>query len=124
MESVKGNSDRKQNVQLRVVDRRSPIGASTLKILEQKVSVFEKPEHAQIHANARDQPATSCMLTFGLCHLTTKPESIAVAKQEAARAVPGAIKNVAGCDDKIFPRLPRFNTPVKSDDDDEENDET
>src|SRR6266508_205920 len=125
MEGVKGNSDREQNVQMwRLIDdpdsREQP-----LKILEQKVSVFEEPEHAQIHANARNQPATSCMLISGLAHLTAKPEIHrgSPEQERSERRIPGAIKNVAGYDEQIFPRLPRTNAPVNSDDDHEENDE-
>jgi hypothetical protein len=125
MESVKGNSDRKQNVQMRRLIDDPQSREQPLKILEEKISVFEKPEHAQIHANARDQPATSCMLIFGFGQLTAKPEiHRSGPKQESSEGrVPSAIKNVAGYDEQIFPRLPRFNTPVKSDDDYEENDE-
>src|SRR6266850_8301802 len=123
MESVKGNSDRKQNVQMRRLIDDPQSREQPLKIFEQKVSVFKEPEHAQIHADACDQPATSCMLIFGFGHLTAKPEiHCGGPKQEGSEwRVPGAIKNVAGCDEQIFPRLPRFNTPLKRDDDHEEN---
>ena len=96
-----------------------------LKILQQKVSVFKEPEHAQIHANARNQPATSCMLISGFAHFTAKPEiHRGRPEQEGSeRRIPGAIKNVTGYDEQIFPRLPRTNAPVKSDNDYEENDE-
>jgi hypothetical protein len=65
------------------------------------------------------------MLIFGFGHSTAKPEiHRGGPKQEGSKGrVPGAIKNVAGYDEQILPRLPRFNTPVKSDDDHEENDE-
>ena len=46
-----------------------------LEILEQKVSVFEEPKHAQIHANACDEPATSCMWISSFGHLTAKPKT-------------------------------------------------
>jgi hypothetical protein len=59
MESIKGNSDRKQNVQVRWLINDPHSREQPLEILEQKVSVFKEPEHAQIHANARNQPATS-----------------------------------------------------------------
>ena len=97
-----------------------------LKILEKKISVFEKTEHAQIHANARDQPATSCMLIFGFGHLTAKPEiHRGGPEQERGEGrIPGAVKNVAGYDEQIFPRMPRTNAPVNSDDNYEENDES
>ena len=96
-----------------------------LKILEQKVSVFKEPEHAQIHANARDQPVASSMLIFGSGHLTAKPKIHRRGpKQEGSEGgIPSAVKNVTGEDEQIFPRLPRTNAPVSSDDNYEENDE-
>ena len=96
-----------------------------LKVLEQKVSVFKEPEHAQIHANARDKPATFCMLIFGFGHLTAKPEihRCGPEQERSEGGVPGAIKDVAGYDEQVFPRLPRMNGPVNGDDDHEENDE-
>ena len=125
MESVKGDSDRKQNVQMRRLIDDPDLCEQPLKVLEQKVSVFEEPEHAQIHANARNQPATSCMLISGFAHFTAKPEiHRGRPEQEGSeRRIPGAIKNVTGYDEQIFPRLPRTNAPVKSDNDYEENDE-
>src|SRR4029077_19815373 len=125
MESVKGNSDRKQNVQMRRLIKDPNSREQPLKILEQEVSVFEEPEHAQIHANARNQPTTSCMLISGFAHLTAKPKIHrgGPEQERSERRIPSAIKNVTGYDEQIFPRLPRFNTPVKSDDDYEENDE-
>ena len=125
MESVKRNSDRKQDVQMRRLIEDPDSREQPLKILEQKVSVFKEPEHAQIHANARDQPATSCMLISGFGHLTAKPKIHrgGPEQERSERRVPGAIKNVAGYDEQIFPRLPVFNAPVSSDDDYEKNDE-
>jgi hypothetical protein len=66
------------------------------------------------------------MLIFGFGHLTAKPEiHRGGPKQEGSEGrVPGAIKNVAGYDEQIFPRLPRTNAPVNSDDNYEENDES
>jgi hypothetical protein len=125
MESVKGNSDRKQNVQVRRLIEDSDSRDQPLKIFEQKVSVFKEPEHAQIHANARNQPATSCMLISGFGHLTAKPKIHGGSSEQerSERRVPGAIKNVTGYDEQIFPGLPRTNAPVKSDNNHEKNDE-
>jgi hypothetical protein len=97
-----------------------------LKILEQKIPVFEKSEHAQIHANAGDEPPTFCMLIFGFAHLSTKPEIHGGRpEQEPGEGrVPGSIKNVAGYDEKVFTRLPGTYAPVNRDDDCEENDES
>ena len=96
-----------------------------LKILQQKVSVFKEPEHAQIHANARNQPATSCMLISGFGHLTAKPKIHrgGPEQERSERWVPRAVKSITGYDEQIFPRLPRMNAPVKSDNEHEENDE-
>ena len=65
------------------------------------------------------------MWISGFAHLTAKPEiHRGGPKQEGSEGrIPGAIKNVAGYDEQIFPRLPRTNAPVNSDDDYEENDE-
>jgi|SRR6476659_2304065 hypothetical protein len=125
MESVKGNSDRKQNVQMRrLIDDPQP-REQPLKILEQKVSVLKEPQHAQIHANACNQPAASCMLISGFGHSPAKPEihGRGSEQERSERWVPGAVKNITGYDEQIFPRLPRPNAPVKRDNDYEENDE-
>ena len=65
------------------------------------------------------------MWISGFAHSTAKPEIHGGGpKQEGSEGrIPGAIKNVAGYDEQIFPRLPRTNAPVNSDDDYEENDE-
>src|SRR3954467_4441281 len=65
------------------------------------------------------------MLISGFGHLTAKPK-IHRGGPEQKRSegrVPRAIKNVAGYDQQIFPRLPRTNAPVNSDDNHEENNE-
>src|SRR5712672_467649 len=125
MESVKGNSDRKQNVQMRRLIDDPQSREQPLKILEQKVSVFKEPEHAQIHANACDQPAASCVLISGFGHLTAKPKIHrgGPEQERSKRWVPGAVKNVTRYDEQIFPGLPRTNAPEKSDNDHEKNDE-
>src|SRR5262245_49297290 len=108
MERVKGDSNGKQNVQMRRLIDDPDSRKQPLKVFEKKVPVFEKTEHTQIHANARDQPATSCMLVSGFTHLTAKPEiHRGGSKQECSeRRVPGAIENVTGYDEEIFASLP------------------
>src|SRR5215203_5711690 len=125
MESVKGNSNRKQNVQMRRLIDDPDSREQPLKILEQKIPVFKEPQHAQIHANARNKPAAPCMLISGFAHLTTEPKiHRGGPEQERSEGrVPGAIKNVAGYDEQVFPRPPRTNAPVSSNDDDEKNNE-
>jgi len=124
MESVKGNSDWKQNVQMRRLIEDPDSREQPLKILEQKVPVLKEPEHAQIHANARYQPATSCLFS-GFAHLTAKPKIHRGGPEQkrSERRVPGAIKNITGHDEQIFSGLPRTNAPVGSDNDHKENNE-
>ena len=126
MESVKRNSDRKQDVQMRRLIEDPDSREQPLEILEQKVSVFKEPEHAQIHANARNQPTTSCMLISGFAHSTAKPKihRCGAEQERGERRVPSAIKNVTGYDEQVFPRCPGTNAPVKGDNDHEENDES
>src|SRR5215211_2970461 len=108
MEGVKRNPDRKQNVQMRRLVNDPNSREQPLEILEQKVPIFEKPEHAQIHANARYEPAPSCMLIFGSGHLTAKPEIHRRGPEQQCGKwrIPSAIKNVAGYNEQIFSRLP------------------
>ena len=65
------------------------------------------------------------MLISGFGHLTAKPKVHrgGPEQERSERRVPRAIKNVTGYDEQIFPRLPRTDAPVKSDNDYEENDE-
>src|ERR1051325_1482384 len=124
MESVKGNSDREQKVQMRRLIDNPDSREQPLKIFEQKVSVLKEPEHAQIHANARNQPSASCMFV-GFAHLTAKPKIHrgGPEQERSERRVPSAIKNVTGCNEQIFPRLPRTNAPVGSANEHKENNE-
>jgi len=124
MESVKGNSDRKQNVQVRRLIDDPDSREQPLKILEQKISVLKKPQHTQIHAKARNQPATPCMFP-GFGHLTAKPKIHRGGPEQkcSERRVPSAIKNITGYHEQIFSGLPRTNAPVGSDNDYIENNE-
>jgi len=45
-----------------------------LKILQEKVPIFEKPEHAQIHADAANQPGAARTASFGLGDWSAKPK--------------------------------------------------
>ena len=65
------------------------------------------------------------MLISGFGHLTAKPKIHrgGPEQERSERWVPRAVKSITGYDEQIFPRLPRTNAPVNSDDDYEENDE-
>ena len=97
-----------------------------LEILKEKISVFEKPEHAQIHANARDEPGAFGTRIFRFANLTTEPEIHCSGgeKQSRKRRIPRAVKKVTGDDEQIFPQRPRTDTPIKDDNDYEEGNES
>src|SRR5215475_4546042 len=115
MESVKRNSNRKQDVEMRRLVNDSDAREKPLEILKQKISVFEKAEHAQVHANAGDEPALLGRLGLNFSHLPPEPEihRRCGKKQRGERRVPRAVKNVARDDEKVFPELPAAKAPVK-----------
>src|ERR1700719_507490 len=74
MESVKGNADRQQNVEMgRLIDD-PDAGNQPLEILEQKISVLKKAEHAQIHANAGHEPTFPGARIVRFADLPAEPE--------------------------------------------------
>jgi hypothetical protein len=97
-----------------------------LEILKEKISVFEEAEHAQIHAHTRDQPAAFRALIFRFGHLPAEPEihRCRGKKKRGKGRVPGAVENVTGDDEQIFPCRPGTDAPIKRDDDYEKNDES
>jgi hypothetical protein len=94
--------------------------------LKQKISVFEKPEHAQIHAHTRDQPPALRGLILRFGHSSAEPEiHRGRGKKECGKGrIPCAVKNVAGDDEQVFPQRPGSDAPVKRDDDYEKDDES
>jgi hypothetical protein len=125
MEGVKRNADWQQNVEMGRLINDSDARKQPLEILEQKISVFEEPEHAQIHANAGNKPPAFAMRILRLGNLAAEPEIHASCRKEQRGKwrVPRAVKNVA-CDyEKIFSRVPGTNTPVGGDDDYKKDDE-
>ena len=125
MEGVKRNADRKENVEMRRLIDDADAGEQPLEILEQKISVLEKTEHAQIHANARDEPPLLGALTLRLGNLATEPKIHRRGREQerGERRIPGAVKNVTRNDEQVFSHLPSAKTPVERDDDYEKNDE-
>ena len=94
----------------------APAREEPLEILKEEISVFEKPEHAQIHANAGDQPAAA-RTPLGLRNLPPQPEiHRGCGKKECGEGrIPRAVENVAGDDEQIFSRRPGADAPVKRD---------
>src|ERR1043166_5527651 len=126
MECIKGNSDGKENVEMRrlIDDAHAP--EQPLEILKEKISVLEKAEHAQVHAHARDEPAALCRSILRFGNLTAEPEIHRGRgeKQSGKRRVPRAVKNVTGDDQEIFSRVPQPDAPVGDYDDYEKNNES
>src|SRR6266446_3485444 len=125
MEGVERNADRQKNIQMRRLIDDADARDQPLEILEQEISVFEKPEHTQVHADARDQPNAPFMSIFGFANLTAEPEIHRGRgkKERSERRIQRAIKDVAGDDKQILPRRPGADAPEKRDDDHEEDDE-
>jgi hypothetical protein len=94
-----------------------------LEILEQKISVFKKTEHAQVHAHACHQPPALVFLSFG--NLPAEPEvhRRRGKEQRCKWRIPRAVKNVTGDDQEIFSRLPAAYAPIEGDDDNKEDNE-
>ena len=125
MERVKRNADWKQNVEMRRLIDDSGAGEQPLKILEEKISVLEKPEHAQVHADAGDKPSFLSMSILRLADLAPEPEiHRRRGKEERGEwRVPRAVKDVARDHEQIFSQIPSTQAPVERNDDYEENDE-
>src|SRR6266508_6731160 len=119
MKRVEGDADRQKNIEMRWLINDSEAREQPLKVLEQKIPVFEEPEHAQVHADAANQPGAARMLPFGLRHLSAEPKIHCRRgkEQRGKRRVPRAVKNVARDDEEIFPRVPGMHVPVSGDDD-------
>ena len=125
MKSVEGNADREKDVEMwRMVDH-ADAGEEPLEIFQQEVSVFEKPEHAQVHADATDQPTSSRRLVLGFGDLPAQPKIHRGSgkKKRGKRWIPGAVKNVACGHQHILPRIPGADAPVQRHHDCEEDNE-
>jgi len=96
-----------------------------LEILKEKISVFEEAEHAQIHANAGDEPGAFGTRPFGFANLTAQPEihRSGGKKERGERRIPCAIKNVTCDDEDVFAQRPGRDAPVKHDHDHKKDDE-
>jgi len=126
MERVKRNSDREKNIEVRWLVDNANLREEPLKILKEKISVFEKPEHAQVHAHAGDEPDALGTRIFRFANLPAEPEVHRCrGKQKRGEGrIPRAVKDIAGDDEQIFPRRPRTDAPVKRDHDHEEGNES
>src|SRR5438477_7217094 len=118
MERVKGNADRQQDVEVRWMIDDADARYQPLEIFEQEVSVFEKPEHAEIHADTANQPYAPRMAWFGPGNSSPEPEIHRRRGKEerGKRWVPRAVKNITRSYKQIFSRDPRMDAPVRGHD--------
>ena len=125
MERVKRNADGQKNVEMRRLIDDADAREQPLKVLQQKVPIFEKPEHAQIHADTANQPSAARTPTFSFRHLSSEPKIHRRRRKEqrSERRVPRTIKNIARDYEEIFPRVPGTYAPVSGDDDCKKDDE-
>ena len=125
MKRVEGNADGQKNVEMRWLIDDADAPEQPLKILQQKISVFEKPEHAQVHADTANQPGAPRMSSLGLGNSSAEPKiHCRRGKEQRGKwRVPRAVKDVARDYEKIFPRVPGTNAPVNGDDDCKKGDE-
>src|SRR5690348_15357928 len=107
MERVKRNADWQQNVEMRRLINDSDAREQPLEILQQKISVLEEPQHAQIHANAGNEPVTFSMRILRSGDLATKPKIHACCRKEQGGKwwVPGAVKNITRNDQQVLSQL-------------------
>src|SRR5437762_13293643 len=108
MKRVKGNANGQKNIEMRWLVDDTDAREQPLKILQQKVPVFEEPEHAQVHADAANQPDATRMPPFGPGNLSAEPKIHCRRgkEQHGEWRVPRAVKNVARDYEKILPRVP------------------
>jgi len=122
---IKGNADGEKNVEMRrMVDDTDP-GNEPLEVLEEEISVFEKPQHAEVHANAGDEPDASGLLSGGFRDSGAEPEIHAGRrKQERGKGrVPRPVENVTRDHEQVLACVPRPDAPVERDDDNKKSDE-
>ena len=125
MERVEGNTDRQKDVEVRWVIDDADAREEPLEIFQQEVSVFEKPEHAEVHADTADQPTSSRRPALGFANLPAQPKIHGGGGKEerGKRWIPGAVKNVTGDHEQILSRIPGADAPVQRHYDGEEDNE-
>src|SRR5205823_12895459 len=106
MKRVKGNANGQKNVEMWWLVDDADASEQPLKILEEKVTVFEEAEHAQVHADAANQPDASRMASFSLGNSSAEPKIHCCRGKEQGGEwwVPSAVENVARNHEEIFLR--------------------
>ena len=93
--------------------------------MQQEVSVFEESQHAQVHADAGNQPRATRMSSFCPAHLSAQPKIHCRGGKEQRREgrIPRAVKDVARDYEEILPCIPGMYAPIGDDDDYKKDDE-
>src|SRR4051812_31413099 len=116
MKSVEGDADRQKDVKVRrlIVDPASSENPG--KILEQEVSVFEEPQHAEVDRDTDPQPDAALPGRLYFTHFSAeiKIESGGRKQQRSERRVPRAIENIARDEKEVLTRIPRTHAPVQA----------
>ena len=96
-----------------------------LKIFQQKVPVFEESQHAQVHADAGNQPRAARTPALRPAQLPAEPKIHCRGgkEQRRERRIPGAVKDVACGYEQILARIPGMDAPIGDDDDYKEDNE-
>ena len=108
MEGVERNSDGKKNIEMGWLIGNATAGQGPLEVFEQKVSVLKKPEHAQVHGHADDEPDFARAGPFLFRHLSAeikihgrRPE-----KKGGEGRIPRAVEDVARDQEQILAPVP------------------
>jgi len=119
MKGVEGDADGQKNVEMWWLINDANASEQPLKILQQEVPVLEESQHAQVHADAANQPRTTRTSSFCPAHLPAKPKIHCRRGKEQRREgrIPRAVKDVASDYEKILPRIPGTYAPIGGDDD-------
>src|SRR4030095_646680 len=125
MEGVERNADRQKDVEVRWMIDDADAREKPLEIFQQEVSVFEKTEHAQVHADTADEPGSLRRLVLGFGNLPAQPKiHRGGGKEKRSKGwVPGAVENVARGHQQVLPRIPGADAPVEGHYDHEEENE-
>src|SRR6266576_2394211 len=104
MESVEGNANRQKDVEVWWMVDDADAREEPLEIFQQEVSVFEKTEHAQVHADAADQPTSSRRLVLGFGNLPAQPKIHRGGgkKKRGKGWVPRAVKDILAVTSRFF----------------------
>lgn len=116
MKCVERDADRQKEIEPRRVISDPAARQRPLEVLQQKVPVFKKAEHAQVYRDADHEPD---LARFGLRLFSHDPAEVEVhrggsEKERGKGRIPRAVKNVTRHDEEIFARGPGAQHPIRA----------